>query len=493
MKRLLFLLMLIPGMAWSQGNPVQRTPWTTNVASDAWDAHNALTAQGANVVGATSGENAAAFNTAWILNGATALYPATGDAYFCIENMSTNGLNSGASIGVMVMGGDDGTGKAALVDAVGATFTHVPFNRSAALVPGNAYLVFNKSAQNLRGTGAASPGLGGFDPGNQFIHYDDFINNKFDITFEQAGVYQPGDTNYTLTVAGITTAPVLGTQYTNSGTGLCYTATASSIVAGSGTINFCIPQLYGGIPAATGTLTKCNGGPGDASITYSAKAVGNIWKPAFQVDPITGTITNKGNLQVGGIINTGTTGAQITVANGFINPSGFDPANTATYSMNSGTLNISNIVVQNNGHTLSGNLSILMQSSGIGFNWDAVAGELQCGWVGTKIWRLTGATGPWEFEVPVQVDGTITAATTNSIATGATNFAALTTTGWTNPWTVDAIAYVQGTAVGMTNFDGAGNAYMTNTTLVNATLTVHMQPGAKLKSAAGLSGTAHAF
>ena len=52
---------------------------------------------------------------------------------------------------------------------------------------------------------------------------------------------------------------------------------------------------------------------------------------------------------------------------------------------------------------------------------------------------------------------------------------------------------MKGSAVSYTNFDGAGQAYETNTTLVNTDQTILLQPGGKVVAASGLSGTVHAI
>lgn len=76
-----------------------------------------------------------------------------------------------------------------------------------------------------------------------------------------------------------------------------------------------------------------------------------------------------------------------------------------------------------------------------------------------------------------------------------TNFFAMTTSGFTNttPW--QEVAYVTGTAVTITNFLSTGQAYMTNTTLVNAVLTIDLMPGDSIvgAAAAGLGGTVRAL
>lgn len=77
-----------------------------------------------------------------------------------------------------------------------------------------------------------------------------------------------------------------------------------------------------------------------------------------------------------------------------------------------------------------------------------------------------------------------------------TNFFAVTTSGFTNttPW--EEVAYVtNGTAVTLTNFLSTGQAYFTNTTLLNGTMTIMLMPGDSFvaAAAAGLGGTVRAL
>jgi hypothetical protein len=80
-----------------------------------------------------------------------------------------------------------------------------------------------------------------------------------------------------------------------------------------------------------------------------------------------------------------------------------------------------------------------------------------------------------------------------SVASTSTSFQAVTATGFTNNTGSNGFASIKGTAITYTNFDGAGNAYETNTTLVNATDHIFMQAGAKFTAGSGLSGTFHTF
>jgi hypothetical protein len=74
-----------------------------------------------------------------------------------------------------------------------------------------------------------------------------------------------------------------------------------------------------------------------------------------------------------------------------------------------------------------------------------------------------------------------------------TNFVALTATGITNTWNWPAAASILGTAVTYTNYDGAGQAYETNTTLANDDQYRILQPGGAITAASGLSGIMHAI
>ncbi len=169
-------------------------------------------------------------------------------------------------------------------------------------------------------------------------------------------------------------------------------------------------------------------------------------------------------------------GKQLTQANGLLNAGAFDPTAVGVIPLNGSTLDITKIIP--NSFTSAGQPLLDAGNNGTGVYF-AADGNLSFSVSGTKVAAFT--------------PGGLVMVNTNGVGTLATNFAALTTTGWTNPWTMNAVAYVLGTAIGYTNFDGAGNAYMTNSTLVNTFQTVIMQPGAKLKSASGLSGTAHAL
>jgi len=71
-------------------------------------------------------------------------------------------------------------------------------------------------------------------------------------------------------------------------------------------------------------------------------------------------------------------------------------------------------------------------------------------------------------------------------ASGATNCGPITASGWTNNTALNCVAYVSGSGINITNMDGSGKPYMTNSG-VTGTITLFMQPGAMLqtKSASG--------
>lgn len=109
-------------------------------------------------------------------------------------------------------------------------------------------------------------------------------------------------------------------------------------------------------------------------------------------------------------------------------------------------------------------------------------------------------TGPWttpaaqtEWPMFTFSHGTGVATPVGLVNTSGVKFGAITATGWTNTLGYNAVVYLTGTAITFTNFDNAGSAYMTNTTLLNATMTLMLQPNAYFKAASGLSGTYHAF
>jgi hypothetical protein len=94
--------------------------------------------------------------------------------------------------------------------------------------------------------------------------------------------------------------------------------------------------------------------------------------------------------------------------------------------------------------------------------------------------------------ITAQSDGTVWRIIQN-YGGAPTNFYAITATGWTNSdnWTHEL--HIKGTAVTYTNFDGAGQAYETNTTLINTDQTILLQPAGHCNAASGLSGTVHAI
>jgi hypothetical protein len=71
--------------------------------------------------------------------------------------------------------------------------------------------------------------------------------------------------------------------------------------------------------------------------------------------------------------------------------------------------------------------------------------------------------------------------TAGGFASGAANRGLIAPSGWTNDTGVNCVAYVSGPGINITNFDGSGNAYMTNRGVTDTT-TILMQPGAKLQT-----------
>ena len=194
--------------------------------------------------------------------------------------------------------------------------------------------------------------------------------------------------------------------------------------------------------------------------------------PTLKIDQVNNVVT----LGTNTLFKTANGTLQWNLSNGHINFAAFDSTQAGTIPLNSATLDITKIIP--NSFTSAAQPLLDAGNNGTGIYF-AADGNLSESVSGTKVAAFT--------------PGGLVMANTNGVGTLATNFAVLTTTGWTNPWTVNAVAYVLGSAIGYTNFDGAGNAYMTNTTLANTFQTLILQPGAKLKSASGLSGTAHAL
>ena len=78
-----------------------------------------------------------------------------------------------------------------------------------------------------------------------------------------------GPTYYDFTVSGVTVAPAINaTEYTHNDS--TYRVQTVALTGGAGTIRCSL--VSGSAPLASGTLTKSNGGAGDATITFSASA-----------------------------------------------------------------------------------------------------------------------------------------------------------------------------------------------------------------------------
>lgn len=78
-----------------------------------------------------------------------------------------------------------------------------------------------------------------------------------------------GPTYYDFTVSGVTTSPAINsTEYSHNGS--VYRVQTVTLTGGVGTLRCSVTS--GGAPLASGTLTKSNGGLGDATITFTASA-----------------------------------------------------------------------------------------------------------------------------------------------------------------------------------------------------------------------------
>lgn len=99
-----------------------------------------------------------------------------------------------------------------------------------------------------------------------------------------------------------------------------------------------------------------------------------------------------------------------------------------------------------------------------------------------------GYTNAPQGSVTLQCDGSNWRITDKYLG-NPTNTAALTATGITNTWNWPATAYVLGTAITYTNFNNAGIAVFTNTTLINDSQAIHIQTGGFIRATSGLSGT----
>jgi hypothetical protein len=133
----------------------------------------------------------------WHLNGSTAGRVATGDSLVTVKNWSTNANNSGNGWNVAVMMVDTNTGFATEAESDNSlSFSHVPTNRIAGILPGNGMIVANYDPHHLKGFAICSPGISGYDSGNYSLAYFDYGFHAFRIPFWVAGKYQPSDSGW---------------------------------------------------------------------------------------------------------------------------------------------------------------------------------------------------------------------------------------------------------------------------------------------------------
>lgn len=120
------------------------------------------------------------------------------DQMLISANYSVCTNSSGSGVGVAVMRQIVGKAEAQVQDLVGASFNHVPHNRTPNIMPGHSVLVFNPSSTNNAGlaiaytgaTGAAPP----LDAGLYSFLLADFKRHQLRFPRWVSGVYQP-DTN----------------------------------------------------------------------------------------------------------------------------------------------------------------------------------------------------------------------------------------------------------------------------------------------------------
>ena len=99
----------------------------------------------------------------------------------------------------------------------------------------------------------------------------------------------------------------------------------------------------------------------------------------------------------------------------------------------------------------------------------------------TNPWEEYSTTGAPVFQVTYP-GGILTTSVSNG---------AVVATGWTNSTGSDAIAILNGNSVSITNFDAAGNAWMTNAMTTGNTITVFIQANGYVRAPSGLSGNYH--
>jgi hypothetical protein len=242
----------------------------------------------------------------------------TGDAGIILQSLSTNLFQSGTSLFISATG-LNGSGNAIVTDRVAGSFAYVAPGHLEELCTGCFISVFN-NATNVEGYGICSPGIG-FDSGNYATEWNQFRGTTFwGVPFWQPGVYKPSGHGYTFHVSGVTVTPTSPSVYTNSA-GVIFVVNATSIAAGSGTVNTSATAA----PAGSGTLGKVTipgqANTGDNTLTYSS--VDTItWQWSVNVNPNNGIFNAfksevlTGSLTVNGNIWTATQTGQSNMING---------------------------------------------------------------------------------------------------------------------------------------------------------------------------------
>jgi hypothetical protein len=183
-------------------------------------------------------------------NGSTIGYQTQSDDGIWVRTWSIHTNNSGASIGHVVTGGDDGSGKATIIDLVGSSFTYVPANRIASVIPGNSLLIFNSDSTNLKGLAIASTNctgaFGGGAAGNYSLAYFDFKNGLFRVPRFVASKFQPDDSGW------------LDSFTVNPSTGAVAVGASGSFTTGASTSITMQPVASTGISiSSAGNVTVC--------------------------------------------------------------------------------------------------------------------------------------------------------------------------------------------------------------------------------------------
>lgn len=249
-----------------------------------------------NAVAATYFQDPNLFRTLVAVNGSPAGYARNGDSEFSFISWANGPQNSGTSICPAQMHPLEytsafGTASSSLVNTVSACLNLTPWNRDAMIDPGNAQLVYDGNPADIRNlmitADADGPTTGNYANVAFDLQQDSFKGDTR-MPIWKNFVFQPADTVYTLTVSGVTTAPVLSTVYIGP-KGQTYTIDATALVAGAGPITITSTST----PASSGTMTLAPNNSGtlgspDASITWSASVAGASWVDGFLYNPKTG-------------------------------------------------------------------------------------------------------------------------------------------------------------------------------------------------------------